>query len=68
MTESLLSVDHAQIAMWRRELGIIRTLERRPEILDKANLTLEERQLVNRLLTSPYARRYRGSSWLNPPT
>ncbi|MBA7486589.1 tRNA (guanine-N(1)-)-methyltransferase [subsurface metagenome] len=51
--EVLLSGNHAQIAKWRREQAIIRTLERRPELLDKANLNLEERRLVNRLSTSP---------------
>jgi len=39
----LLSGNHAQIAKWRREQAIRRTLERRPELLDKANLGLEER-------------------------
>ena len=34
----LLSGDHAQIAKWRREQAIQRTMERRPELLDKANL------------------------------
>lgn len=57
--EVLLSGNHAQIARWRREQAIIRTLERRPELLDKANLNLEERRLVNRLLTSPSARGYK---------
>ncbi len=47
--EVLLSGNHAQIAKWRREQAIIRTLERRPELLDKSNLSLEERQLVSRL-------------------
>ena len=47
--EVLLSGNHAQIAKWRREQAIIRTLERRPELLDKANLNLVERRLVNRL-------------------
>jgi len=49
----LLSGNHAQIAKWRREQAIIRTLERRPELLDKANLNLQERRLINRLSTSP---------------
>ena len=48
----LLSGDHAQIAKWRREQAIQRTLERRPELLDKVSLGLEERQLVNRLKKS----------------
>ena len=43
----LLSGNHAQIAKWRREWSILRTLERRPELLDKANLSLEEKQLID---------------------
>jgi len=50
--EVLLSGNHAQIAKWRRDQTILRTLERRPELLDKANLTLEERQLADRLKQS----------------
>ncbi len=45
----LLSGNHAQIAKWRREQAIGRTLERRPELLDRAKLSSEERQLVDRL-------------------
>ena len=44
----LLSGNHAQIANWRREQAIRRTLGHRPELLDKANLSLEEKQLVDR--------------------
>ena len=47
--EVLLSGDHAQIARWRREQAILRTLKRRPELLDKANLSPGERQLIERL-------------------
>ena len=47
--EVLLSGNHAQIAKWRRQQAIRRTLERRPELLDKAQLSPEERQLVSRL-------------------
>ena len=49
--EVLLSGNHAQIAKWRREQIIRRTLERRPELLNKANLGLEDKQLVERLTT-----------------
>ncbi len=45
----LLSGNHAQITKWRREQSIQRTLERRPELLDKASLSLAERQLADRL-------------------
>ena len=47
--EVLLSGNHAQIAEWRRKQAIIRTLQRRPELLDKANLDLKEEKLVERL-------------------
>ncbi len=47
--EILLSGDHGQIEKWRREQAILRTLKRRPELLDKANLTSEERKLIEKL-------------------
>jgi tRNA (guanine37-N1)-methyltransferase len=47
VSQVLLSGNHAQIAKWRREQSILRTLERRPELLDKANLSLEEKQLID---------------------
>ena len=48
----LLSGNHTQIANWRRQQAILRTLKRRPELLDKANLNSEERQLVDSLRKS----------------
>ena len=50
--EVLLSGNHAQITGWRREQSIIRTLKRRPELLDKANLYIKENQLVAKLKQS----------------
>ena len=50
--EVLLSGNHAQIAKWHREQSIIRTLKRRPELLDEATLSLEEKHLVDRLKQS----------------
>lgn len=47
--EILLSGDHGQIEKWRREQAILRTLKRRPELLDKADLTSEERKLIEKL-------------------
>ena len=47
--EVLLSGNHAQIAKWRRKQAIIRTFERRPDLLDKANLSLPEKQFVEGL-------------------
>ena len=43
----LLSGNHARIAKWRREQSILRTLRRRPELLEKANLSPEEKELIS---------------------
>jgi len=50
--EVLLSGNHAQIAHWRREQAILRTLEHRPELLDNAELSSEEKGLVQKLRQS----------------
>lgn len=47
--EVLLSGNHAQIAKWHHEQAIARTRERRPELLEKANLNLRERQLLDKV-------------------
>lgn len=43
----LLSGDHAKVDRWRREQSLARTLERRPELLEAAELTAAERALVS---------------------
>jgi len=45
--EVLLSGNHAQIARWRRQQAILRTLARRPELLERVELSLEDRQLID---------------------
>ena len=50
----LLSGNHAQIARWRHEQVIQRTRERRPELLDKADLCREEMRLVDHLITPAF--------------
>jgi tRNA (guanine37-N1)-methyltransferase len=47
--EALLSGDHARIERWRREQAIRRTFGRRPEMLVTADLTEDERRLVELL-------------------
>jgi tRNA (guanine37-N1)-methyltransferase len=47
--EILLSGNHAQIAAWRREQSVRRTGERRPELLDKVELSPAEKRLVEKL-------------------
>jgi tRNA (guanine37-N1)-methyltransferase len=44
--EVLLSGNHAQIARWRRQQAIIRTFERRPELINKPSLSPEEISLL----------------------
>lgn len=47
--EVLLSGNHQEIARWRREQAVRRTLERRPDLLAKAALSEEDRTLVERI-------------------
>ena len=47
--EVLLSGDHAEIARWRRRESLRRTLQRRPDLLDSAQLSDEEREFVESL-------------------
>jgi len=42
----LTSGNHGAIARWRREQALRRTFERRPDLLETADLTPEERRLV----------------------
>ncbi len=44
--EVLLSGNHGQVAAWRREQSLLRTLSRRPDLLAKADLSAQERQLI----------------------
>lgn len=41
----LLSGDHAKVDAWRREQSILRTKERRPDLIARAELTEKEREL-----------------------
>ncbi len=45
----LASGHHANIQKWQRERAIERTLERRPELLDNAELTKKEKQFLEEL-------------------
>jgi tRNA (guanine37-N1)-methyltransferase len=42
----LMSGNHAQIARWRRMQALGRTWERRPELVDEAALSREDRALL----------------------
>lgn len=47
--EVLLSGHHANIERWRREQSLIRTKLKRPELLKKALLTEEEREMLKKI-------------------
>lgn len=45
----LMGGNHAEIAKWRRQEQLKRTLARRPELLEKAKLTTEDRAFLKTL-------------------
>lgn len=46
----LLSGDHAEIARWRLKQALGRTFARRPDLVDKLDLTEEQRRLLDEFL------------------
>lgn len=44
--EILLSGDHARVVRWRREQSLLRTLQRRPDLLETAELMEWEREFL----------------------
>ena len=49
----LLSGNHGEIAQWRRRQAILRTAERRPDLLKNANLYDEEKKWMSENLLNP---------------
>ena len=47
--EMLLSGHHAEIARWRRRESLRRTLERRPDLLARADLSPEDKAFLGKL-------------------
>jgi len=47
--EILLSGDHARIAKWRRQQALLRTRQRRPDLLQKADLSENDRDFLSGL-------------------
>ena len=45
----LLSGNHAEIARWRREQSLERTLRQRPDLLEKAELSEQDRKTLRKL-------------------
>ena len=52
--EVLLSGHHRNIEKWRREQSIIRTYERRPDLLEKANLSNKEKEFLENYIREKY--------------
>lgn len=46
--EVLLSGNHARIDAWRREQKLLRTYRNRPDLLDKADLTKQDQDILKR--------------------
>ena len=46
----LLSGNHKLLAQWYREQSVIRTAQRRPDLIQKADLTAKEQELVKEIL------------------
>lgn len=45
----LLSGDHGRISTWRREQQLLRTLQRRPDLLEKTDLSQADHEMITRL-------------------
>jgi len=45
----LTSGNHARVDRWREEQTLKRTLERRPDLLEKIELTIEQKKILNEL-------------------
>ena len=45
----LLSGDHGKIEKWRREQALIRTFQKRPDMIEKAELSKEDKKIVEGL-------------------
>ncbi len=48
----LMSGNHAQIARWRRQQSLVRTLQRRPDLFDEATLSKPDRKLLEQWRSS----------------
>ena len=45
--EVLRSGDHGEIARWRRQQSLLRTQQRRPDLLERISLTQEDTKLLD---------------------
>jgi len=52
--EVLLSGDHAKIEKWRREQALLRTFRKRPDMLETAELSKEDRKFIESLKSKDF--------------
>jgi tRNA (guanine37-N1)-methyltransferase len=45
----LLSGNHAEIAKWRRQQALLRTRQRRPELLEEVELSPTDRKFLTQM-------------------
>ena len=45
----LLSGNHAEINRWRRQQALLRTFKRRPDMLQKADLSSEDKEFLREI-------------------
>ena len=45
----LLSGNHLKVEEWRRQQSILRTMERRPDLMEKAELTKQDIKFIKSL-------------------
>ena len=64
----LLSGHHANVDRWRREQSIKRTLERRPELLEKLTLDKKDRKYLEQLIREKEEGHSTGPECENPDT
>jgi tRNA (guanine37-N1)-methyltransferase len=60
--EILVSGDHARVARWRREQALLRTWQRRPDLLQTASLSDADRRFLELLASSQQASGQQASS------
>jgi tRNA (guanine37-N1)-methyltransferase len=58
----LLSGDHGRVAHWRREQSLLRTWQRRPDLLETAPLSKLDRKFLDQLKTSLVSNEKKASS------
>ena len=63
--EVLLSGDHARVDRWRREQALLRTWRRRPDLLERAELTEAERAWLRHFVQEQDALDYRSGCFFN---